>query len=123
MTKSTSSNHSRSESTSSQYLSIVNKWPENENTHLIGDIKNWSKYRPIVDRSINFTELIEEKTIYEQSQTLRPYVFPSSPNNTHTIFKPIDDTIASLPNGSDGIISFKCLSSTRDPKSNRKSSF
>lgn len=48
----------------------VNKWPENENTYLVGDIKRWTKYRPTNDRSLNYTELIEDRTIYEMSRLL-----------------------------------------------------
>lgn len=55
-------------------------WPENENTNLIGDIKNWAMYRN-TDRLINFTELIEDKTVYDQSQTLRPYLFVKGKQN------------------------------------------
>lgn len=49
------------------------KWPQNENTHLLGDvdIDKWPKYRPNNERPLNFTELIEDKTVYERSQLLR----------------------------------------------------
>ncbi|XP_055318962.1 uncharacterized protein LOC129576897 [Sitodiplosis mosellana] len=107
----------KTSSATSQYLSVEHKWPENENTYLIGDIKNWPKYRPMVDRSINFTALIEEKTIYEQSQTLRPYVFPSSPNQSKFTYMSIDGASTSRSNDSDGMISTKSMSSTMVSKS------
>lgn len=83
-------------STFGQYLTVEKKWPANENTHLIGDINNWSKYRPNVERSINFTGLIEEKTIYDHCQTLRPYLIPPSHNKSKTLFLSVDQTSMSL---------------------------
>lgn len=93
MSKSTTLGHKQSESTASatsQYSSFENKWPEDENTYLVGDVKNWAKYRPNVDRSINFTALIEEKTIYDQSQMLRPHLFHSFANSPKSTYLSVD---------------------------------
>lgn len=52
-------------------FSTPKKWPPNENTHLIGDIIRWQQYRPQIEKTLNFTKLIEDKTVYEKTKSLQ----------------------------------------------------